>query len=71
MRDVRGNTTDDQTRTRRLVRDPEPPVVKKPQCEIDLRIRRVSQDAILQDEAKTNEINEKLEKLKSWIMHKI
>ena len=37
---------------------------KKPQFEIDLRVEGVSQDAILQDEAKMNEINEKLEKLK-------
>ena len=37
-------------------------VDKKPQFEIDLRVEGVSQDDILQDEAKMNEINEKLEK---------
>ena len=56
-RDVRGNTT------RRLVQDLEPDVEKKPHIEIDLRVEGASQDAILQDEAKMNEINEKLEKL--------
>ena len=60
--DVRGYTTDDQTTTRKPVRSLEQPVNKKPQFEIDLRIERVSQDALLQDEAKTNEINEKSEK---------
>ena len=63
MRDVRGNPTDDQTRTRRLVQEFEP-IVEKPQFEIDLRVEGVSQDAILQDEAKMNEINEMFEKLK-------
>ena len=63
MRDVRGNPTDDQTRTRRIVQDFEP-IVEEPQCEIDLRVEGVSQDAILRDEAKVNEINEKFEKLK-------
>ena len=67
-RTVRGNTMDDQTSTRRLVRNSVSPVDKKPQFEIDLRGEGVSQDAILQDEAKMNEINEKLEKLKNWIM---
>ena len=46
MSDVRGNTTDDQTCTRRL------------------RVEGVSREAILQNEAKMNEINEKLKKLK-------
>ena len=62
IRDVRGYATDDQTSTRKLVRNPEPPVDTKPQFEIDLR-KGVSQDAVLQDEAKVNEINEKLEKV--------
>ena len=44
---------------------------KSHKFEIDLRLEGVSQHAIVQDEAKMNEINEKLEKLKSWIMHKI
>ena len=57
-RDVRGYTKDDQTRTRRFVQDFEPDVEKKPQFEIDLRVEGVSQDAILKDEAKMNEINE-------------
>ena len=60
--DVRGYTTDDPTSTRKLVRNPEPPVDKKPQFEIDLRREGVSKDAILQDEAKMNEIGEILEK---------
>ena len=64
IRDVRGNATDDQTRTRRLVQEFEPAVEKKPQFEIDLRVEGESQDAIFQDEAKMNEINEKLQKLK-------
>ena len=46
------------------MQDFEPDVEKKPQFEIDLRVEGVSQDAILQDGAKMNEINEKLEKLK-------
>ena len=50
---------------RKLVRNPEPPVDKKPQFEFVLRTEGVSQDAILQDEAKMNEINEKLES-KTW-----
>ena len=40
-RDVRGYTTDDQTSTRRLVRDPEPTAEKKSQFEIDLRVEGV------------------------------
>ena len=52
IRDVGGNTTDDQTRTRRLVQDAGPDFEKKPQFEIDL------------DEEKTKEINEKLNKFK-------
>ena len=63
-RDVRGYTTDDQTSTRRLVRDLEPAVEEKPQFEIDLRVEGVSQDAILQYEEKMTEIHKKLEKLR-------
>ena len=63
-RDVRGYTTDDQTSTRRLVRDLEPAVEKKPQFEIDLGVEGVFQDAILQDEEKMKEIHKKLEKLR-------
>ena len=48
--------------TRRLVRDPEPVVEKKPQLEIDLRAEQVSQDAISQDEERMKEISEKLER---------
>ena len=44
MRDVRGNTTDDQTHTRGLVQVFEPAVEKQPQFEIDLQVE-VSQDA--------------------------
>ena len=47
-----------------LLRNPEPPADKKPQFEIVLRIEGVSQDAILQDEEKMNQINEKLGKCK-------
>ena len=61
IRDVRGNTTDDQTSTRKLARDSEPVVVKRPQFEIDLRAEGVSQDAIFQDEEKMKEIYKKLE----------
>ena len=64
IRDVRGCTTDDQISTRKFVQNPEPHVDKKPQFKIGLRIEGVSQDAILQDEAKMNEINKKLEKFK-------
>ena len=42
---------------RKLVRDSESVVDKKPQFEIDLRVEGVSQDAILQDEEKMKEIN--------------
>ena len=52
------------TGTRRLVRDLEPAVEKKPRFEIDLRVEGVSQDAILQYEEKTTEIHKKLEKLR-------
>ena len=51
LRNVRGFTTDARTGTRK-------------QFEIDLRVEGVSQDAILQDEAKMNEISEKLENFK-------
>ena len=56
IRDVRGHTTDDQTSTRKVVRNFESLVDKKPQFEIDLRIEGVSQDAILQGEAKMDEM---------------
>ena len=59
IRDVKGYTTDDQTNTRKLVRNFEPLVDKKSLFEIDLRTEGVSQDAILQDESKMNEISEK------------
>ena len=65
IRDVRGNTTDDQTSTRKLVRDSEPVVEKKPHFEIDLRVEGVSQDAILQDEEKMKEICKKVGKVKN------
>ena len=55
---------DDATRTRRLLRDPEPAVGEKPQFETDLRVEGVSQDAISQDEEKMIEIKKKLEKLR-------
>ena len=55
---------DDVTSTRRLVRDPEPAVEEKPRFEIDLRVEGVSQDAVLQDEEKMNEINKKLKQLR-------
>ena len=64
IRNVRGNTTCDQTRTRRFVQDFDAHVDKKPQFEIDLRVEEVSQDAILQGEAKMDEINEKGGKVK-------
>ena len=70
-RDVRGNTTDDQTSTRKLVQNSVSLVDKNPLFEIDLRVEGVSQDAILQDEAKMNEINEKLEKFKKGSSTKI
>ena len=69
-RDDMENTTDDQTRTRRLVQEFEPDVEKKPQFEIDLGVEGASQDAISQDEAKMIEITEMLE-VKIWIVHKI
>ena len=59
IRDVRGYTTD-ETSTRKLVRDSEPVVDKKPQIEIDVRVEGVSQDAILQDEEKLRQST------KSW-----
>ena len=62
IRDVKGYTKEDQTSTRKLARNLEPLVDNKLQFEIDLRVHGVSQDAILQYEAKMNEINEKLEK---------
>ena len=64
IRDVGGNTTDDQTSTRKLVQNSVSLVHKNPQFEIDLRVEGVSQDAILQDEEKMNETNEELEKLR-------
>ena len=54
------------TGTRRHVRDPEQAdEKKKSQFEIDLRVEGESQDAILQDEEKRKETNEKL-KLFKW-----
>ena len=67
IRDVRGHTTDDQTSTRRLARDPEPGVEKKPRFEIDFRVEGVSQDAsLLQHEEQMKEINEKVGKVFEW-----
>ena len=65
IRDVRGNTTDDQTSTRKLVHNSVSLVDKKPQLEIHLRVDGVSQDVILQDEEQMKEINKTLEMLKS------
>ena len=48
------------------MRDSGQAVDKKPRFEIDLRVQGVSQDAILQDEEKLKEINEKLEKFFKW-----
>ena len=62
-RDIGGCTTDDQTGTWRLVRDPGPVAEKKPQFEIDLRVEGVSQDAILQDGEKVKEINKNVGKV--------
>ena len=62
---------DVSTSSRKLVRDLEPAVEKKRQFQIDLPIEGVSQDAILQDEEKMKEINEKLEKFLNGIKHKI
>ena len=56
--------------TQRMIRL-EPTVEKKPQFEIDLRVEGVSQDSILQDEERMKEINEKFEKFKQGIRHKI
>ena len=70
-RDVRGYTTDHQTSTRRLVRDLEPAVEKKPQFEIDLRAEGVSQDALLQDEEKMKKNSQEVGKVENWIMHNI
>ena len=64
-KDVRGNTTNDQTSTRKLVRDSESAVDKKPQFEFDLRVEGVSQDAILQDDEKMKETN------KNWKSSKL
>ena len=54
-----------------LLRDSEPVDDKKPQFEIDLRVERVSQDAILQCDEKMKEINEKVGAVKNWIMHEV
>ena len=70
-RDVNGSTSDDQPRKRRLVRDFEPAVETKPQLEIDLRVEGVSQDAVLQDEEKMDEINEKFGNIENGIMCRI
>ena len=66
IRNVRGYRTKDQTSTRKLVRNPEPLVDKKPQFEIDLRTEGVSQDVFLHDEARKNEVNEKLDFFFKW-----
>ena len=71
IREVRGYTTDDQTCTRRLVRNPEPTVEKKPQFEIDLRVEGVSQDTFLQVEEKMKQIHGKVGKVLNGIMCKI
>ena len=59
IKDVRCYTTDDQTSTRKLVRDSEPVVDNKPQFEIDLRVEGVFENAILQDDEKMKESNKK------------
>ena len=68
-RDVRCYTTDDQTSTRKLVRDSEPVVDNKTQFEIDLRVEGVSQNAILQDDEKMKESNKKMEKFRVGLDH--
>ena len=64
IRDVRGYTTDDQTSTRKLVRNFEPLVDKKPQFEIDLRKEEYLKMLSYKMKRRLNEINEKLEKFK-------
>ena len=64
-RDVRDYTTDDQTSTRRLVRNPKSTAEKKYKFEIDLRVEGVFlKISSKQDEEKMKEINENLGKLK-------
>ena len=55
---------DDQTSSRKVVRNSVSFVDKRPQFEIDLRFEGVSQCTILQDEEQMKEINKKLEKLR-------
>ena len=59
MRDVRSNTKDDPTSTRKVVRDSESVVDKKRQFVIDPRVEGVSQNAILRYEEKMKEIIKK------------
>ena len=63
-RDVRGNTTDDQTSFRKLVPDFVSAVETERKFEIDLRVERVPQDAVLKDEEQMKEVSKKLEMLR-------
>ena len=67
-RDVTGNTTEDpgHSSSRKLVRNSESLVTKKPHFEIDLRVEGVSRGAILQDEEQIKEISKKVGKVENW-----
>ena len=67
IRDVRGNTTNDQTSRRKLARDSVSLFDEKPQSEINLRLEGVSRNAILKDERNQQNVGD----VKNWIMHKI
>ena len=64
-RDVRCYRTDTGSSSGKPVQDPESKVEQKPDVDIDVRVQGVSQDAILQDEAKMREINQQLNKVKA------
>ena len=66
-RDVRGFSTGTGNSSGKPVQDPDPKVEQKPDVDIDLRVQRAAQTAILQDEAKIREINKQVNKIKSWI----
>ena len=62
--EIKNDTTDDQCSTSnwKQMQDTESSVEEKPKLEIDLRVERVLQDAILKDEEQMEEVSEKLEK---------
>ena len=64
IRYVRGYTTGTGNSSEKSVQDRQPKIEQKLDVDIDLRVHRVSRDAILQDEAKIRESIQQVNKVK-------